>query len=132
LIDESRPKWHCLRTRSRQDRILARELAGDGLEVFAPVSGKEVQYGGTWVHVDAPVFPDLVFVYTTADIVTALAASERVREVVVLSGRGDPSRRELTVSRARELLGIAGPRRPVSRTGMQFEVPSSGSWAAAL
>ena len=38
LVYDAESRWHCLRTRARQDRVLARELAELGLRVFAPVA----------------------------------------------------------------------------------------------
>jgi hypothetical protein len=105
LMREARPVWNGLQSRSRHALILARELRSQGFVVFAPVTRRTATYGETVVAVDAAVFPDLVFVFGTGQQISALAAANpRVRQVVEL--RAQDGRIELSVSRARRLLGL--------------------------
>ena len=130
LAHQAQPKWHCLRTRARQDRLAARELQQAGLLVFAPTRSKAAFYSGVPVSVRVPVFPNLVFVFgTDAEVLEEATKNGRVIDTLDLPRQ--PSDGSMTESKARLMLGWLSPRRPYGGVDAAEEgdaMPSSGFW----
>lgn len=79
---ESAGSWFVLRTRSRQERILARHLSDSRIGHFLPLARVTRDYAGHQAHVELPVFPGYVFLRGTLDDVHAADRTTRVAAVV--------------------------------------------------
>lgn len=77
-------EWYVLRTRSRQEKILARELAAAGVPCKLPLVRQSRCYAGREVVVEDPQYPGYVFLFGTAGQAEAVAAGGRVLEAVPL------------------------------------------------
>ena len=130
LAHQAQQKWHCFRTRARQDRLAARDLQEAGFLVFAPARSREVVYCGVPVSVRVPVFPNLVFIFgTDADVSEAAAKTGRIIEALDLPR--PLSNGTMTESRAWAMLGSVPPGRPNGYVDPLAEgdaLPSSGFW----
>lgn len=51
--------WFVLRTRSRQEKILANDLRSRGIASFLPIVTRTKYYGARKASVELPVFPEL-------------------------------------------------------------------------
>lgn len=58
----ARGKWYVLQTRSRQERVVAREVSARGLECYLPLTGAVREYGPVKCRVEIPLFRSYVFV----------------------------------------------------------------------
>jgi transcription antitermination factor NusG len=82
--------WYAIRTRSRHEKVVERQLEGQAIEVFYPVSSQLHQWSDRRKLVESPLFPGYVFVHI------ASSPEERVRvlrthgvvEIVGYQGQG--------------------------------------------
>ena len=74
--------WVALRTRSRQERILAAELARSGMTAWTPTALVEERYGDCPVVVERPMIPGYVFLHGDADDVARANATGRVLDMI--------------------------------------------------
>ena len=81
--------WVALRTRSRQERILAGELVRGGMSAWTPTALAAERFGDCSVLVERPVIPGYVFLHGDADDVARANATGRVLDVI---GFDDQSR----------------------------------------
>ena len=81
-------QWFAIQTRSRQERIVARELARHGLEAFLPLVRLRRRWSDRIRVVETPLFPGYVFVRCEATDRRAATARGSVRVVGV---NGTPS-----------------------------------------
>ena len=79
---ESAGSWFVIRTRSRQERILARHLRDHRIAHFLPLARVRRDYAGYDANVDLPVFPGYLFLRGTLDDVRAVDRTKRVTEVI--------------------------------------------------
>jgi transcription antitermination factor NusG len=76
------PQWHVLHTRSRQDKILARELCAEGTTCYLPLVMRAKMYSGYMASVEVPLFPGYVFLRGTLDEVERAQRTGRVASIV--------------------------------------------------
>jgi transcription antitermination factor NusG len=55
--------WYAIRTRSRHEKVVERQLQGHEVEVFYPVSSQLHQWSDRQKRVESPLFPGYVFVH---------------------------------------------------------------------
>ena len=70
-------KWYAIRTRSRHEKVAARELDSHGIPVFLPLVTSVRQWSDRRTHVELPLFPGYAFVridYLSGDRVRVLRA----------------------------------------------------------
>jgi transcription antitermination factor NusG len=66
-------QWYAIRTRSRHERVVERQLQGQEIEVFYPVTSQMHRWSDRRKLVESPLFPGYVFVHI------APSPEERVR-----------------------------------------------------
>jgi hypothetical protein len=83
-LPESRAggRWSALRTRSRNERILAVELLRAGVAAWTPTVRRDEQFGARRVTVERPLFPGYVFLHGDYDDVDRATGTGRVLEVI--------------------------------------------------
>jgi len=93
-VNQAEPReglqWFAIRTRSRHEKVVERQLQGQTIEVFYPVSSQIHQWSDRRKLVESPLFPGYVFVHI------APSPEERVRvlrthgvvEIVGYQGQG--------------------------------------------
>lgn len=64
---EEEQRWHVLHTRSRQEKALAKILAGRQVPHFLPIMKRSTYHGQRKVTVDSPVFPGYLFLWGSVD-----------------------------------------------------------------
>jgi len=77
-IDASIPHWYAIRTRSRHEKVAARDLEAQGVSVFLPSVSSVRQWSDRRTKVELPLFPGYAFVrlgYLSADRVRVLRAT---------------------------------------------------------
>lgn len=73
----SAAKWYAIRTRSRHEKVAARELEGHGIPVFLPLVTSVRQWSDRRTRVELPLFSGYAFVridYLSGDRVRVLRA----------------------------------------------------------
>jgi transcription antitermination factor NusG len=65
--------WYAIRTRSRHEKVVERQLEGQAIEVFYPAATQVHQWSDRRKLVESPLFPGYVFVHIAA------SPEERVR-----------------------------------------------------
>jgi hypothetical protein len=73
--------WYVLQTRSRQERILARELGALGIVSYVPTVRQGCRFDDVEVPVDLPLFPGFVFLRGSQTDVRAAQRTGRVAGV---------------------------------------------------
>jgi transcription termination/antitermination protein NusG len=56
------PNWYALRTKSRQEKVVQRQLETDGFEVYLPLQKERRQWSDRRAEVEVPLFPGYAFV----------------------------------------------------------------------
>ena len=77
-LDASGAHWYAVRTRSRHEKVAARELDAQGITVFLPLVHSVRQWSDRRTKVELPLFPGYAFVrvgYLTSDRVRVLRAT---------------------------------------------------------
>ena len=77
-IDDSGAHWYAVRTRSRHEKLAARELNAQGINVFLPLVSSVRQWSDRRTKLELPLFPGYAFVrvgYLTPDRVRVLRAT---------------------------------------------------------
>ncbi len=85
-------RWYAVQTRSRHEKIVARQLEGQGFTTFLPLSSELRQWSDRRKIVEIPLFPGYAFVrmkYQPAERLRALTA-EGVVNFVGVHGQGVP------------------------------------------
>jgi transcription antitermination factor NusG len=72
-IDAPEARWYAVRTRSRHEKVAARELVAQGINVFLPLISSVRQWSDRRTKVEIPLFPGYAFVRV------GYLSSERVR-----------------------------------------------------
>jgi len=60
-------EWHVLHTKSRQEKVLAKELTSMGIENYLPLLKSVRYHGGRKAVVEAPMFSSYVFLHGTLE-----------------------------------------------------------------
>jgi hypothetical protein len=71
-------EWFVLRTKARQERILAKELNGVGITAYLLVIRETRDYAQRKVDVEVPLFGRVVFLYGTMDDIRFAKSTGRV------------------------------------------------------
>jgi transcription antitermination factor NusG len=77
-VTDSDARWYAIRTRSRHEKVAARELDAQGIPVYLPLVGSVRQWSDRRTEVELPLFPGYAFVrvaYFSWDRVRVLRAS---------------------------------------------------------
>jgi transcriptional antiterminator NusG len=61
-VTESDAKWYAIRTRSRHEKVAARELEAQDIPVFLPLATSVRQWSDRRTKVEMPLFPGYAFV----------------------------------------------------------------------
>jgi transcription termination/antitermination protein NusG len=75
---ETDARWYAIRTRSRHEKVAARELEAQGIAVFLPLATSVRQWSDRRTKVELPLFPGYAFVrvdYLSGDRVRVLQAT---------------------------------------------------------
>src|SRR6187551_177663 len=80
--DASHGSWLVLRTRSRQEKALAKDLAARGVGHFLPLVIRTKFYGDRKVKVEAPLFPGYLFLRGPLDAAYDADRSGRVAQII--------------------------------------------------
>jgi transcriptional antiterminator RfaH len=79
------PCWYAVSTRSRQEKVVARELAAKRIEHFLPLVPRRRRWSDRYVTVHEPLFPGYVLVRIVQEYVQRVAVLE-CRSVVGFIG----------------------------------------------
>ena len=74
--------WFVLRTKSRQEKILADELRSRGVGNFLPIMTCTKYYGGRKATVELPVFPGYLFLRGDVDEAYEADRTRRVAQII--------------------------------------------------
>jgi transcriptional antiterminator RfaH len=74
--------WFVLRTRSRQEKVLARELNAQGVRNFLPLVRCTKYYQGRKALVEVPLFPGYLFLCGCHDDAYAADRTQRVAQII--------------------------------------------------
>jgi transcription antitermination factor NusG len=74
--------WFVLHTKSRQEKILANELAARRVSHYLPLVKRHRLYGNRKAIVDEPLFPGYVFLFGTADQAYQADRTKRVANII--------------------------------------------------
>ena len=80
--DDSCGDWHVLRTKSRQEKVLASQLAACGTAQFLPVLHVTRYYAGRKAVVEQPMFPGYLFLRGDRDAAFAADRTRRVAQII--------------------------------------------------
>lgn len=75
-------EWHVLHTRSRQEKLLAADLAAMGIPYFLPLIREKKHYGKRAVIVETPMFTGYLFLRGTLDEAYRADRTKRVAAVI--------------------------------------------------
>jgi transcription termination/antitermination protein NusG len=77
-MTDSEARWYAIRTRSRHEKVAARELESQGIKVFLPLVTSLRQWSDRSKKVELPLFPGYAFVrvaYLSGDRIRVLKAT---------------------------------------------------------
>jgi transcription antitermination factor NusG len=74
--------WFLLRTRSRQEKIVANDCAARGVTHFLPLSSSVRYYGKRKFNVDTPLFPGYVFLRGAAEDAYGADRAGRLAQII--------------------------------------------------
>ena len=74
--------WHVIRTRSRQEKALAEDLAAMGIRCFLPMTRLVRYYGRRKVDSPLPLFPGYLFLSGSRDDCFAADRTRRVAQIL--------------------------------------------------
>ena len=80
--EDSLDDWFVLRTKSRQEKILAGELRARGIASFLPLMSCTKYYGGRKARVELPVFPGYLFLRGDVDHAYEADRTRRVAQII--------------------------------------------------
>jgi transcription antitermination factor NusG len=79
--------WFLLRTRSRQEKVIAADLSARRVPNFLPLIRCVRFYGGRKAVVEMPLFPGYVFLRGTAENAYSLDRAGRVAQIIVIGNQ---------------------------------------------
>jgi hypothetical protein len=113
--------WFVLRTYSRQEKILARELIQGGVGCFLPLVSCRKTYAGFDCQVEVPLFPGHVFMRGNLDEAYSVERTGRLAQIVLV-----PDQRrfdeEMSCIFAAIVAGVALSPHPYLRAAVSAEV----------
>lgn len=74
--------WHVLHTKSRQEKILAGELAAMGIPFYLPIVRRARLYGTRKALVEEPLFPGYLFLLGTLDQAYTADRTKRIANII--------------------------------------------------
>ena len=85
-------KWYAIRTRSRHEKVVERQLQGQGIDVFSPVISQVRQWSDRRKVVEAPLFAGYAFVRIapTPEERLRVLKTQGVVDMVGGQGQGSP------------------------------------------
>ena len=83
--DHALDDWFVLRTKSRQEKVLAGELRSRGIANFLPLITCTKYYGGRKAMVELPVFPGYLFLRGDVDQAYEADRTRRVAQIIRVS-----------------------------------------------
>src|SRR5262249_14691167 len=90
-IHTERPlAWYALRTRSRHEKIVNRQLAGRGVEAFLPLVNRRRRWADRWKDVNLPLFPGYCFARFLWENRFPVLAAFGMIEILGIDGHGEP------------------------------------------
>lgn len=119
--DESIGAWFVLRTKARQEKILAQDLGSRGIGHFLPLITCTKFYAGRRARVETPLFPGYLFL--RGDVDQAYEA-DRTRRVAQIIRVPDQQRMDRDLRNIRLALGVDAALDPFPflRAGVRVEV----------
>lgn len=113
--------WYVLRTRSRQEKILANGLQARGVGHYLPMVTCTKMYGGRKAKVEVPLFPGYLFVHGEPDDAFAADRSGRVAQIISVTDQRRLDRELHSIYLALEVNATLDPY-PYLATGVRVEV----------
>jgi transcription antitermination factor NusG len=80
--------WHLLHTKSRQEKVVAADLAAMGIAYYLPLVRQVRYYGRRKVKVAMPLFPGYVFLRGNLDQVYAADRTKRIANIIAVNAQG--------------------------------------------
>ena len=80
-------KWHVLHTKSRQEKVVAADLAAMGIAYYLPLVRAIRYYGKRKAKVSMPLFPGYVFLRGTLEQVYAADRTKRVANIIAVNAQ---------------------------------------------
>lgn len=80
-------EWFVLRTRARQEKILANDLAARSIPAFLPLINSVRYYGGRKARVELPLFPGYVFLRGSRDDAYTADRTRRIAQIIPVSNQ---------------------------------------------
>ena len=80
--DEAIGSWFVLRTKSRQEKVLANDLDARGIANFLPLITCTKFYGGRKARVEVPLFPGYLFLRGDVDQAYEADRTRRVAQII--------------------------------------------------
>jgi len=116
-------EWHVLHTKSRQEKVLAKELTSMGIEHYLPILKSVRYHGGRKAVVEAPMFSSYVFLHGTLE---DAYRADRTRFVAQIIKVVDQEKLEAELHNIQLALAQDAPMEVYSylKTGMRVEVRS--------
>ena len=78
-------RWHVLRTRSRQEKVVARLLRSSSIRHFLPLVRRVRYYGHRSRVVEQPLFTCYLFLHGTVEDTYVATATKRIVEVIAVA-----------------------------------------------
>jgi len=79
--------WHVLHTKSRQEKIVAADLAAMGIAYYLPLVKQVRYYGRRKAKVALPLFPGYVFLRGSLDQVYAADRTKRIANIISVNAQ---------------------------------------------
>ena len=79
--------WHLLHTKSRQEKVVAADLAAMGIAYYLPLVRQVRYYGRRKAKVALPLFPGYVFLRGSLDQVYAADRTKRVANIITVNAQ---------------------------------------------
>ena len=80
-------KWHVLHTKSRQEKVVAADLAAMGIPFYLPLVRQVRYYGRRKTRVSMPLFPGYVFLRGTLEQVYAADRTKRIANIIPVNAQ---------------------------------------------
>src|SRR5688572_10584611 len=119
-----RGDWFVLRTRTRQERILAADLRARSIGCFLPMRQQERMYGASRIMVQLPLFPGYLFLRGTLEEAYWADRTKRVAQIIQVA---DQKLLDRELSNLAQILAAADWRLdpyPYLKAGVHVEVVS--------
>jgi transcription antitermination factor NusG len=126
LVSVNKLRWYAIRTRSRHEKVVGRQLQAQGIQVFLPLVTCVRQWSDRHAEIELPLFPGYTFVrivYFSEDRIRILKAGGVVSFVGQNSGVPIPDEQIETV-RAILTQKVPVKHHPFLRVGQRIRVRS--------